>query len=644
MCQLIRTFRIPRSKVTVLCATLAALVTIALFIPPWTTIESIDSFLSAEGWGNVLALPVFVSICAFFVLCVSGIKKRTFCYSAIGGALFGFCQTLGGMTAHNEHLFNGSPINLFSVSWFLFCVFAHGSLFTFLIAFLFTLADNRGHNDRLKSNKANKAILYVTGSSRGAFFIRVSLLLLIWLVYYLFNFPGSVSPDIASQVRQALGFIDINNHHPVLHTLFFGLFYNIGLNIFGSLPAGLAIGCAFQMIIFGCTLSFMVSYMGRIGISYRWRVVTLLFFILYPIVAYYSFTLWKDITLGLFVLLFVLSLTKILTLGRQFFSSPFRVIGFVLILLGLCFSKNTGVYIVFLSILPVVLFIKGSRVQISFILITVMLSYQLITGPLYTALGYAQAGSQELLSLPILQVSNIVRLDPGSISEEDKELVAAVLPYDQISERYNTKVSDSLKGKLNVKVVMESPVKYLSLWVRLGLDHPALYTETLLNKSYGYWYPDAQHWIVSDNFSEYETSVKNEYASGDMSLTSDGENPFLWQYSETYVFSEYAQNLRDITIEIPRKLPLVSLLYSIGFYFWLLLTAALYCIYKRRYEHLLLILPLFVIWLTCVVSPVFSEFRYAWPAIICVPFIIGYIFAREDDNVTYDTSESSSAL
>ncbi len=42
---------------------------------------------------------------------------------------------------------------------------------------------------------------------------------------------------------------------------------------------------------------------------------------------------------------------------------------------------------------------------------------------------------------------------------------------------------------------------------------------------------------------------------------------------------------------------------------------------------MLVLLPLAVVWLTCLASPVYAEFRYAWPAILCVPVVLGLAFA-----------------
>lgn len=53
-------------------------------------------------------------------------------------------------------------------------------------------------------------------------------LLFCWLFWFLYQFPGVLTPDSISQFSQATGLIPFSNHHPILHTLLFSLFYHIG--------------------------------------------------------------------------------------------------------------------------------------------------------------------------------------------------------------------------------------------------------------------------------------------------------------------------------------------------------------------------------------------------------------------------------
>ncbi len=52
--------------------------------------------------------------------------------------------------------------------------------------------------------------------------------MLCWLPYFLYQYPGIMTPDSVNQFEQVLGLIPYSNHHPWVHTLLIGLIYHIG--------------------------------------------------------------------------------------------------------------------------------------------------------------------------------------------------------------------------------------------------------------------------------------------------------------------------------------------------------------------------------------------------------------------------------
>ena len=74
---------------------------------------------------------------------------------------------------------------------------------------------------------------------------------------------------------------------------------------------------------------------------------------------------------------------------------------------------------------------------------------------------------------------------------------------------------------------------------------------------------------------------------------------------------------------------------SAGFYFWIMCIAIGYCIYQRKYKLLLGYLPMLVIWLTCLASPVFCENRYIYSLFVSLPTLLSFaimnIEKKEDE-------------
>ena len=48
------------------------------------------------------------------------------------------------------------------------------------------------------------------------------------LPYFLYEYPGIISPDGVNQIMQIVGVSPWSNHHPVAHTLVISLFYHLG--------------------------------------------------------------------------------------------------------------------------------------------------------------------------------------------------------------------------------------------------------------------------------------------------------------------------------------------------------------------------------------------------------------------------------
>lgn len=105
--------------------------------------------------------------------------------------------------------------------------------------------------------------------------------LLCWLPYYLYQYPGIMTPDSINQLEQILGVIPWSNHHPWVHTLLFGLFYQIGYALTKNMVIAVSVYTFFQM----CLLAGSVAYFIFTLRSHKIRP-----FVLLLITAFYALT------------------------------------------------------------------------------------------------------------------------------------------------------------------------------------------------------------------------------------------------------------------------------------------------------------------------------------------------------------------
>jgi hypothetical protein len=569
------------------------------------------STTSIYFWKSTSILSLFPFFCLFFLnfKVVDLITRRKAVFCGCGAFLLGSAMSVG----YGVQSGIGLSIILKILPGFILLFFS-------LLILLFTFADKFSQHEEKQQNP-NKWILFwqsVLGpDSHGTWKLYV-LLLVSWLPIYILCFPGIVTTDTMNQLGMWFGTKPFTTHHPPVYTAYLGLCLQLGRALFGNFAAGIAIASTLQSLALAVLLTATIKYMAKQSIHFGFRLFAFLFYALMPVMAWYAVTLWKDIWLAGFVLLFVLIVLDIIQKKQAFFRSRKRVILLIVCLLGVLVSKNTGVYILVLSLLVLIPALKGCRIPLTVSLVGVLLINGIITGPIYSAAGIEKGAIREMLSIPLMQITRVVAKDAESISMEDRELIADILPYDELSELYNKTLADPVKDVFNNEVFADNAAAYAELWVRLGFNSPMQYTWAFLEHSLGYWYPDIKYWTIGYNTYPTRIAAREE--------SFGGQEPYVGLYSDPLVDERHYVYEKVGRLQ---SFPVLNALLSIGLYFWIILCCSIYLCYKKKKLWLLCMVPLVVVWLTCLASPVFSEFRYAWPAIICVPVIIGFVFGKK---------------
>ena len=143
------------------------------------------------------------------------------------------------------------------------------------------------------------------------------------------------------------------------------------------------------------------------------------------------------------------------------------------------------------------------------------------------------------------------------------------------------------------------------MWGKLLLRYPKDYIESFISNSYGYYYPEAKHWVAN--------------------RTMEPNNMGLEQ---TPLIKGKIVSKIDSLIE-RREIPIVSMFFSIGFAVWLTIICLAYMVYSKKYANLVMFIPIFVLWLTIIASPVFCEYRYAYPIFTTLPIYICLCFRND---------------
>ena len=92
-------------------------------------------------------------------------------------------------------------------------------------------------------------------------------------------------------------------------------------------------------------------------------------------------------------------------------------------------------------------------------------------------------------------------------------------------------------------------------------------------------------------------------------------------------------NLLDEIVE-NRNIPIISMIFSLGFMIWICIILIGYLLYKKQYKKIVIFLPVFILWLTAIASSVFCEYRYLFGLVVNMPILISTVFNEEKNKIS----------
>lgn len=439
--------------------------------------------------------------------------------------------------------------------------------------------------------------------NKRSFIITFLIIFLAWLPYFLNYYPGELSPDSMVQIYQSIFGTQLTNHHPVLHTLLIAIPLNIGQAL-GSYTVGVALFSILQMLTLALIFSFAIYYMAKKNVDIRIRIGTLIFYAFYPVNGLYSITMWKDIPFAMIMTLFTITMTEIATNKEQFFKFKRNIILLIINMILVMLLRNNGLYVIILTIPFMFLFARKYYKKLIVVTLIVLASYGIWKGPVFSLLNVKEGSSREALSIPLQQFARIMKYNPDSLSEQEKKDIYKYLPVDNLAEEYIPYISDPVKIHFDDEAFKQDKSTLVKLYFTLAIEHPALTLEAFLCNSYGYWYPEVKYAVATRN----STTEARDFEI----------------YQEPIIHLLILEQFDSIIDN--SEIPVISMLFSIGFICWIALIMLAYAIYRKNYDYILIYIPLIILWLTTLASPVFAEYRYVYAIFTCLPILIGINF------------------
>ena len=531
------------------------------------------------------------------------------------GIIFAMAQlvALSYKSADSWDLLFDTPANVFRA-------FLRGTAYVILFYYL-TAVIKEFAGQILEQDKMERAV-----PSPRTFFVTVLLLFCCWLPYLLIFYPGTGNEDTVIQMMEYYeipsyiqtmspmeqGFTYMTNHHPYLLTLLFGAFFDLGLAL-GDIRIGIAVYTVLHMLFQASVFSGCLQYLRRVGVrEKRVRAITLLLMFL-PIFPLYAVCMVKDTIYSAFCLICILMLYEMARTGGKALSSLKFDLAFGTVALLMIFTKVFAMHILLVAGVGMLIVYRRYLLRVAAMVFVPVLLYQgVFLQMVLPACNVAPGGKQEALSVFFQQTARYVCEYGDEVTEEEKEAIDAVLPYDELEELYNPQLCDPVKREFRQDATAEELAEYFKVWFGMFCKHPDVYVESFLNNTYQYYDINKQSDLEYYQFDEF---LQEE----------DEEGVYEHLYVEHPKRYETARYVIHQAVLATQKTPLLNMFTSLGMLPWIMVFFLLYNLWRGRKRDLALLAIPFLTIAVCLVSPDNGNSRYVMPMFYLLP----YLFALE---------------
>ncbi|MEE8704425.1 MAG: DUF6020 family protein [Olsenella sp.] len=451
-----------------------------------------------------------------------------------------------------------------------------------------------------------------------------------WLCWAVAHFPGTMRDDTISQLFQYRGAIGYYSQHPVLDTLVFGLFWDLGSSL-GNAAIGMFVFILIQIALTSCAISICVSYAREHGFPEvaAWAILAIAALSR----AFYQpvDTMSKDALNGwLFVLAFFCYM-RTLDSGGEWLASRARNVIATVVVTALCVTtKRTLLYVFAVSYLLVALswaFSRKARPRSRKALIvsaltavgSLALSLCVITPVLNSTFHVAQNKTYEMYSVPEQQVIGTLRAHPDALSASEVSELDQVMDVDRAIEAYNPSRSDEVSATMRPD---GQATTLLRIWLELGLRHPGSYFSAYARLASGWMSLTTSlsyaHEVQGDLLTPARVEAWSSFFSGDQGTV------LAFFEDADFTLPESLSTLNGLLEGFDAwQVEYLPVLSSYGlFCFALPVDVLVYLVGRRRGAKFLALLPYFVVPASLAVGPI-ALYWYSIPSVYATPLVVG---------------------
>ena len=442
-----------------------------------------------------------------------------------------------------------------------------------------------------------------------------AVLLICWAPCYISTFPGNLVYDASYEYYQMeTGF---TKSFPLLHSAIITRLFSLSENLTGSVNAGVAVYVIVQMLLASALFTAIVRRFYLDGLHPLLTMGLAAYYALCPVVPLLITCTTRDV---LFIMLLTCTVFQFDLLARDpdaFMASVRRIITLAatIVFTLLARNNNSGPLAAMLLIgICLVIFLFFGRKYIwhsalfaasalgMFYAVTAVLTA--LCQPLYEA---PPSSAMSILAQPIVRAYTL----HGELwPQEDQEEFESY--FNMVTLEYVPQNADPAKGNLTVRY--RNMREFLAFWVKIGSRHPGCYLDAVLANTRQMWYPGAviDGYTVRGMFPAYQ---KNYFYFGKY-IEEIGSRLNLLPK----VFAFYESIGLRISFE---RIPLVSMVFSIGFQVWLLLHLLFYAAY-RKCRYIFWPMGIVAVYTICCACVPLVLLRYFGALFLVCPMVIAF--------------------
>lgn len=441
------------------------------------------------------------------------------------------------------------------------------------------------------------------------------LLIACWSPYLIAFFPGTVCWDVGEMVAQTYSLRQMNTWHPVFLTWMAGFLVRLGRWAFHSDNAGAAMYMLLQTAALSYALARAVRFLRQCGMSRAVRAAAAAFFALTPLWGGYAQFISKDTLYTAALLLFTLSVLRLLRAREGHMQTPVKRECAELFVWGLltCLMRTNGLYVVLpTAAVAVWLMARGrDRLWVGGALAGMLACALGFSNVLLPALGITDATSSGIYSVCFQQSARVLRDHAASVTPEEYAAIDSVLDAPNLPELYEPWISDPVKYTFKqygqgAEAERAALARYRETWLSMFKKYPLTYAEAFFagNLSYYTFAPKLEG--ETYNYQAGNRLVFETYDVGEDARFLHTTQPAALAGART-LLAAFARGWR--------RIPVLALLYVCPVYTWLLVGAGLSVARQRRWRLLAGYLPALLTLGVCMLGPVNDYFRYFLPIV-----------------------------